>query len=162
MQYIAIFSRYFPSVNWPKILQNFIPGARMLTFSRQNGLFTITSGFFRDKMAYLYYLRFFSPLKCHKRCPIFGTKYLLKGPRLFGSLLICQGLNFQCKFGVNSRHCVPVSKLASPCPKPNSFAHSSMHYVQSQDCSMFLFKTNQSKKFQVKFEDYKRRVTTQT
>ena len=42
MQYIAIFSRYFPSVNWPKILQNFIPGARMLTFSRQNGLFTIT------------------------------------------------------------------------------------------------------------------------
>ena len=53
MQYIAIFSRYFPSVNWPKIIQNFIPGARMLTFSRQNGLFTITSGFFRDKMAYL-------------------------------------------------------------------------------------------------------------
>ena len=42
MQYIAIFSRYFPSVNWPKILQNFIAGARMLTFSRQNGLFTIT------------------------------------------------------------------------------------------------------------------------
>ena len=42
MQYIAIFSRYFPSVNWAKMLQNFIPGARMLTFSRQNGLFTIT------------------------------------------------------------------------------------------------------------------------
>ena len=42
MQYIAIFLRYFPSVNWPKILQNFIPGAHMLTFSRQNGLFTIT------------------------------------------------------------------------------------------------------------------------
>ena len=42
MQYIAIFSRYFPSVNWPKILQNFISGAHMSTFSRQNSLFTIT------------------------------------------------------------------------------------------------------------------------
>ena len=38
MQYIAIFSRYFPSVNWAKMLQNFIPGARMLKFLRQNGL----------------------------------------------------------------------------------------------------------------------------
>ena len=84
MQYIAIFSRYFPSVNWPKILQNLIPGVRMLTFLRQNGLFIL--------------LKVFSPLKYHKRCPIFGTKYLLKGPRLFGSLFIFQGLYFQCKF----------------------------------------------------------------
>ena len=39
MQYIAIFSRYFQSVNWTKKLQNFIPGVRMLKFSRQNGRF---------------------------------------------------------------------------------------------------------------------------
>ena len=39
MQYIAIFSRYFPSVNWGKMLQNFIPGAGILKFLRQNGLF---------------------------------------------------------------------------------------------------------------------------
>ena len=42
MQYYRDIFTIFSSVNWAKMLKNFIPGARMLTFSRQNGLFTIT------------------------------------------------------------------------------------------------------------------------
>ena len=56
-----------------------------------------------------------------------STYYRDQGPRLFGSLFIFQGLYYQGKFRVNSRRYVPVSKLAGPWPKSNSFAHSSIH-----------------------------------